>query len=206
MPALIRTLAASAVLLLAGVATFYAATDRFEAFTTESARRLAVRRHPVAVPPVTLQTQSGERLDLAALRGRWLLVDFIYTRCPTLCIAAGSEFAQLERRLGDEIARGEVQLVSISFDPDRDTPDALAAWLRRSRGQGDGWIAARPVGPGALPALERAFGITVVADGTGGFTHNAAIHVVDPEGRLVDILDLGEGERAARIVLAGLDR
>ena len=55
-----------------------------------------------------------------------------------------------------------------------------------------GWQAARPLTPDGLQQLTAAFGITVIADQLGGYTHNAAIHLVDPEGRLVDIFDLGD--------------
>ena len=189
---ILRTLLASLALLLAGGAALSAATDRFQAFTTEGARRLAVRQHPTAIPAVALQIQSGERVDLADLHGKWLLVDFIYTRCPTYCLALGGEFAQLQDRLAGPIAQGKVQLLSISFDPIHDTPQQLAAYLQRSRDRGHGWFAGRVVEPDGLGSLERAFGITVVPDGAGGYTHNAAIHLVDPRGRLVEIFDLGD--------------
>ena len=53
-------------------------------------------------------------------------------------------------------------------------------------------ITARPEDERALRALLKAFGITVVPDGFGGFVHNAALHVVDRRGRLVAIFDIGE--------------
>jgi len=200
----LRTLALSAALLAAGGALFSAATDGLQAFTTESARRLAVARHPVAVPDVALETQAGQEASFASWRGRWVLVTFMYTRCPTVCIAMGDEFDQLQRRLGPEVAAGQVQLVSISFDPAHDTPAALAAYLARAHAHGGSWIAARPLTAEGLAALEDRFGVTVIPDGMGGFTHNAAIHVVDPQGRLVEIVGLGESERAARTVLQAL--
>ena len=86
----LRTLLASLLILAAGTATLAAATDGFRAFTSESARRLAVARQPRMLPPVVLQTSRGEALSLDALRGRWLLVDFFYTRCPTYCSIQGS--------------------------------------------------------------------------------------------------------------------
>lgn len=204
--AILRTLLASFALLLAGGAAFSAATTGFQAFTTETARRLAVREHPREVPAVTLQLQSGARNSFADLRGKWLLVDFIYTRCPTYCVALGSEFAQLQDRLAGPIAQGGLQLLSISFDPGRDTPLQLAAYLHRAGDRGAGWLAARPLDSGGLAQLERTFGITVIADAAGGYTHNAAIHLVDPQGRLVEILDLGDPELVARTVLRRLDR
>lgn len=202
--ALLRTLSLSLALLLAGGATLHAATDGFQAFTTETARRIAVRRQPVDVPAVALQTQSGARIDLAGLRGRWLLVDFIYTRCPSYCVALGSEFAQLQQRLAAPLARGQVELLSISFDPAHDTPQELGAYLQRARSHGAGWLAARPVEADGLARLERSFGITVIEGAPGEYAHNAAIHVVDPQGRLVEIVDLGQSALAARTVLQGL--
>lgn len=203
---ILRTLLASLTLLLAGGAALSAATDGFQAFTTEAARRIAVRQNPIAVPAVELQSQSGARISFASLRGKWLLVDFIYTRCPSYCVALGAEFAQLQDRLAGPIARGEVELLSISFDPDHDTPPELAAYLQRSRDRGHGWRAARPLAPDGLLQLERAFGVTVIADGFGGYTHNAAIHLVDPDGRLVEIFDLGDAEFVGRAVQQGLGR
>jgi len=202
---LLRTLFVSVALFLAGGFVVYAATDRLQAFTTEAARRIAVRQHPVGVPSVTLETQSGAHIDVAGLRGKWLLIDFIYTRCPTYCVALGSEFAQLQDRLAGPLANGAVELVSISFDPAHDVPPELASYLQRARSRGVGWLAARPVGRDGLDQLERTFGITVIPDGLGGYTHNAAIHVVDPRGRLIEIVDSGQSDIAARLVLEHLD-
>ncbi len=159
-----------------------------------------MQRHPVAAPEVALQLQSGAHSSLAALSGRWLLVDFIYTRCASVCLALGGEFAQLQQQLAAPIAAGRLQLLSISFDPAHDTPAELASWLRRSGDRGDGWLAARPLGAGALGRLEHAFGVTVIPDGFGGYTHNAALHLLDPQGRLVEILDVGTPARAAAAI------
>jgi protein SCO1/2 len=97
-----------------------------------------------------------------------------------------------------------VQLLSISFDPTRDTPAQLAAYLVRFQGHGMGWQAARPLTADGLRQITKAFGITVIPDQVGGYTHNAAIHLVDPEGRLVDIFDLGDVERIRETVLRNI--
>jgi len=201
-----RTLLASLLVLVAGSATLAAATDGLRAFTTESARRLQVREQPRVLPGVTLESAQGQLVDLERLRGRWLLVDFIYTRCNTYCSVLGGEFAQLQDALADEIARGQVGLLSISFDPGHDTPRELAAYQARARDRGAGWMAARPLDDASLRALERAFGVVVVADGRGGFEHNVALHVVDPQGRLVAVLDWNEPAQALQFVRQRLAR
>ncbi len=201
----LRALLASLAILAAGLAVLSHATDGFRAFTTETARRIEVREHPRPVPDVLLQTADGQHLRLHALRGRWLLVDFIYTRCPTLCTAQGSEFARLQGRLAGPIARRRITLLSISFDPDNDDPARLADYQQRFGDRGIGWIAARPADATGLGQLSRVFGVTAVPDGMGGFVHNAAIAVVDPGGRLVAILDWDDPGAAASYVEARLD-
>jgi protein SCO1/2 len=193
-------------LLVAGGVALAAATSGFQAFTTETARRVAVRNRPVELPAVVLESQSGARFTLADLRGTWLLVDFIYTRCPTFCTALGGDFARLERQLVDPIARGKVQLLSISFDPTQDTPARLTAYLGRFRGREFGWQAARPLTPDGLRRITAAFGVTVIRNQLGGWTHNAASHLVDPEGRLVDIFDVGDVDRIREAVLRDVGR
>lgn len=200
----LRTLLASLMILAAGVATLAAATDGFRAYTSETARLIDVREHPRMLSPVALQTARGRTIDLAGLRGRWLLVDFIYTRCITYCSVQGGEFARLQDRLAGPITDGKVVLLSISFDPSHDGPTQLAAYLRRSGDRGAGWIAARPTSAAGREALLRVFGVTVIPDQFGGYVHNAAINVVDPRGRLVAIMDWNAPGLAEHYILQRL--
>lgn len=198
--AVLRTLLVSLVLLAAGLGILAAATHGFRAYTTETVRRIGIREHPRRVPPLTLQTADGGHVNFAQLRGRWLLVDFIYTRCLTFCSVQGSEFARLQRQLAEPIAAGKVALLSVSFDPSHDDPAALTDYQSRHGKHGEGWIAARPLDAADLKALMHVFGVVAVSDDLGGFVHNAAIAVVDPQGRLVAILDWNDFHAAAHYV------
>jgi protein SCO1/2 len=186
-------------LLAAGIGVLAEVTDGFRAYTTETARRIRIREHPPAIPPLALQTADGGRTSFGALRDRWLLVDFIYTRCLTYCSVQGSEFSRLQDKLAAPIAAGKLSLVSVSFNP-RDDAAALARYLQLHGARGHGWIAARPLDEKGLAALMRAFGVVAVPDGLGGFVHNAAIAVVDPDGRLVTIVDWDDPASAVRYV------
>lgn len=200
----LRTLLASLLILVAGVATLAASTDGFRAYITETALRIGVHEHPPAVPPFVLQTTDGAHTSFAALRGRWLLVEFIYTRCTTYCSVQGGQFADLQHGvLAGPIAAGRVGLLSVSFDP-RDKPAQLADYQRRFGDRSTGWIAARPVDKADRVALMHVFGVTAVPDGLGGYVHNSAINVVNPEGRLVAILDWDDPHAAARYVMQRL--
>ncbi|HQR03022.1 MAG TPA: SCO family protein [Rhodocyclaceae bacterium] len=195
---MLRTLLASLLILVAGVATLAAATEGFRVFTAETARRFDIRAHPRALPSLTLQTTNGGSIDLLDLRGRWLLVDFVYTRCMTYCSIQGSEFSRLQQQLAEPIAQGKATLLSLSFDPDHDGPAELESYLQRSGVHGAGWVAARPTDATSLTTMMRFFGVKAISDGMGGFVHNSAIGVIDPRGRLIDVVDWSDPQMAAR--------
>ena len=163
-------------------------TDGLRAFTAESARRLEVASAPVMVPPTHLELATGETIKFADLAGGFAFVDFIYTRCPTLCIALGTNFARLQDALR-RTERNDVRLLSISFDPEYDTTEALRAYGEAYGADMRLWSLARVTDRAELERLLTVFGIVVIPDESGGFTHNAAIHLVDRNGRLARIYD-----------------
>lgn len=196
-----RTACAVVVAFAAGLAAAHAATDGFEAFTLESARRLHALRTPALDRGLELELTDRGTSRLSGIPGQVLLVDFIYTSCATRCAALGSLYAQLEQALAAEIDSGAVRLLSVSFDPERDGPEALRAYRARHAPGARGWEIGRPAGAEATRAWLDAFGVVVIPDRLGGYTHNAAVHVVDAERRLVAIADpqdLGEIVRLAR--------
>ena len=201
-----RTFLAAAAVLAAGFYTTYAATDGLQAFSLESARRLSALRAAAPTPSPGLQFADGGIAPLIDPPGQVLLVDFIYTRCMTYCQALGSLYARLQTRLAAEIASGAVRLVSISFDPRHDRPDALERYRSRYGGDANGWDVARPLAAADLQRLLDAFGVVVIDDGLGGYTHNAAAHLVDRDGRLAAIVDADDLDgivRATQRLLGG---
>lgn len=191
-----RTLGASLVALAAGLAVTWAATDGFTAFTLETARRAAALAHPAPVPALPLRFADGQLRRLADLPEQWLLVDFVYTRCTSLCLAQGSADARTMELLASEAAQGRVALVSISFDPDHDDPAALRAFITRDGAAPPGRLAAAPAATQDVARWLDAFGVVVIDDGAGGYAHNEAIGIVDPDRRLVALIDAGDPEAA----------
>lgn len=204
---MLRTALAAMAALVVGVTLTHQLTDGFEAFTLESARRLGALQAPMLNRDLALELAEGRTVTLGSMSGKVLLVDFVYTRCPTLCQALGASYQQLGEALAGEIASGDVELVSVSFDHSRDTPQALNGY--RARFAPDllrGWIIGRPQDARATRAWLDAFGVVVIADRYGGFAHNAAVHIVDSRRRLVAIADpddVDEIVRLARRTLAG---
>ena len=85
MPVL-RALLAS--LLITAAISRYSRDRRLQGVHEREARRIDVRKHPRALPASC--TAEGRRVGLGSLRGRWALIDFIYTRCTTYCSCRGS--------------------------------------------------------------------------------------------------------------------
>lgn len=180
---------ALAVVGAVGAGAAWLATDGLAAFTTEGVRRLAVAENPRPLPDVAFEDQDGRRLSFDDLRGRVVLVEFIYTRCPTLCTRLGEAFARSRDSFAREIRDGGLVMASISFDPVNDDVAALAAYARSHGADGQGWRILRPVEAGRLQELLDRFGVVTIPDPWGGWEHNAAVHLIDRGGRLARVFD-----------------
>jgi protein SCO1/2 len=202
----LRTAVATLIATVAGIVLADAATDGFQAYTLESARRVSALRSPSAVPDLALELVDAGRARLSDMSAQVVLVDFIYTRCPTYCAVLGSVYAQLGERLAPEIASGAVKLVSISFDPEHDGPSELRAYRKRYSREAAGWDIGRPVDAHEVRRWLDAFGVVVIRDELGGYAHNAAVHVVGPARRLAAIRDLNDVDGTVNTVREMLGR
>lgn len=90
------------------------------------------------VPDVTLVNQDGERINLREFldTDKPVILDFIYGTCTTICPVLSIGFSHFQKKLGPDTDK--VRLVSISIDPDNDTPQAMKAYLQRYNAR-DGW-------------------------------------------------------------------
>jgi protein SCO1/2 len=79
------------------------------------------------VPNFTLTNQDGERVSMSDFRGKATAVTFIYAQCPLpeYCILMSKNFSDLANQLQDSELKDQIRLLSISFDPERDTPEKL---------------------------------------------------------------------------------
>lgn len=183
-------------------------THDFSVWTAEGARRLEVELHPVPAPPVPIDGPHIAGGNLA----RWLgdgqsvtVLDFVYTRCPSVCLSLGTAFQRMQASL--ELAQAtdprsqRVRLMSISFDGQHDTPPVLADYAARLGARAPQWQFLRVPHPQELAQLLARFQVVVVPDAWGGLEHNAAILVVDPHGRLVRIFDYGQQQLALDFAL-----
>ena len=148
------------------------------------------------VPDFAMTTQEGETLKLSDLRGKVVALTFIYTRCPLpdFCPLMDRKFAELADRIGAVAGRAEhVRLLSVSFDPEHDTPEVLRKHAENLGARPPLWRFAvashEELGKVAAP-----LGLTY-GPSTGEIIHNLSTAVIDPQGRLVR-LDVGASSRA----------
>lgn len=181
------TLAACALSVAAFATGVARLTEGFEHWTFESLRRAAAARGELSMPTTALRDSAGRAAGMNA--GTVYLVDFIYTRCESVCQALGAEFFQAQQGLQPG---GGVRLLSISIDPARDGAAELAGYGRLHKADPALWTLAAPTSPAAGADALKALGIVAVPDGLGGWVHNGAIHVVDSTGRVHRIFDYGD--------------
>jgi len=197
-----RLLLAIVLVGMLGLGGLALQTRGFTIVTTESARRDDMARERPRMPDVVLQRSDGGSTTLwreLALDGRVAIVNFMYTRCQSVCLAMGSEYQQLQETLRRTGLDARVRLISISFD-DADTPERLARYDATMRADPRIWRTAVIKDAGARHGLLDAFGIVVIPAPMGQFVHNAAYHVVNAEGRLIQILDIGDLDGLLRYV------
>jgi len=94
--------------------------------------------HVYAIPSVSLEDQNGAAVSMPSLLGddKFVLLDFFYTRCKTVCPIVTSVFANFQYRLKPDTNR--VRLVSITIDPEHDSAEALRLFKKRYRAE-PGW-------------------------------------------------------------------
>jgi protein SCO1/2 len=133
-------------------------------------------------PDFTLVDQDARPISLAALRGKAVLLDFVYTSCTGPCpILTG-----IHRHVRDglsEADRARVQLVSITLDPEHDTPAVLRAWAGARHLETRGWSFV--TGPTAdVDAVVRAYGVGSVRQPNGDIVHTVATFLISRDGMI----------------------
>ncbi|SHH48696.1 SCO family protein [Pollutimonas bauzanensis] len=199
------SLAATAVVLAMGLAAYAAVTAGFAALTADGVRRAQLERAPRALPALALVDEHGRDLSLGrygAASPYATFVTLIYVQCQSICRGSISGQSWLQHAIESRGLRHRLRLLTLSFDPLNDTPAVMAAHARRVDADPDLWRFATVRDPADLPALLKTFGIVVLPDGMGGYSHNAALFLLDTHGRLSKAYDIDRPDLALADYLA----
>ena len=152
------------------------------------------------LPDCTLTNQNNRAIRLADFRGQALAFTFIFTRCPfpVYCPRMSGNFASVQRELLATASATNWHLVSISFDPDFDTPATLRSYGKSFDHDPAHWSLAT----GATADIRRfggGFGLMFRKTETGSIDHNVRTVAVDRNGRVQKIF-IGNEWKPAELV------
>lgn len=133
-------------------------------------------------PPFTLTSQDGAPVSLASLRGKVVAVTFIYTTCPDVCPLLTQKMARVQDELGPSFG-SKVHFVSITVDPERDTPAVLKGYAQNYGARLDGWNFLTG-SPTAIRDVTRRYGVFVAKQEDGSVDHTALTSIVDGDGEM----------------------
>jgi protein SCO1/2 len=152
------------------------------------ASRLAVSQK---APAFALTDQAGKPLGSADLRGKVLLVGFVFTTCSGTCPATTHRMGLVQRELQARgLLKGDrVRLVSITLDPKRDTPEVLRGYMRLYDADPASWSFL--TGPAAqVEKVVAAWGMWAKAAANGQLDHPSRVFLVDRRGNVREIYNL----------------
>ncbi len=132
------------------------------------------------VPDFSLVERSGRRVTLADLQGKVWLANFIYTECAETC---PTQSLQLSRLQGEFATTPDLRLVSITVDPEHDTPEVLARYAERYRADPERWLFLTGA-KRAIYALARDGFKLGVVDQQGLIMHSPRLVLVDRQARV----------------------
>ena len=133
-------------------------------------------------PAFALTSQDGTRVSLADLRGKVVAVTFIYTSCIDTCPVLTALMALVQDKLGQDFGE-KVAFVSISVDPERDTPEVLKQYADTFSANLKGW-AFLTGDPAAIRDITRRYGVFAAKSAKGEVDHTFLTSIVDRNSML----------------------
>lgn len=130
---------------------------------------------PAPAPDLDLVDQHGQAFSLASFKGRIVLIYFGYTRCPDFCPNTMAVLRQVHIELAEQA--DAIQVVLVTTDPERDTPEQMAAYLSAFDSTFLGLTGSQE----NLQMAYKDYGVAVMDDGT---THSTRVYVIDGQGRM----------------------
>jgi protein SCO1/2 len=143
------------------------------------------------VPDFTLTTQNEKPLKFGDLKGKVLLVSFIFTTCNGTCPATTHRMAQVQQELATRgvLKDDRVRLLSITLDPARDTPEVLRGYMKLYDLSSEHWTFLT----GAVKDVQRvhtAWGMWAKPAANGQLDHPSRVFLIDGQGRVREIYNL----------------
>jgi protein SCO1/2 len=137
-------------------------------------------------PAFILQDADGRDTDLQDLRGKVVILYFIYASCPDVCPLLSDKIAKIQQQINRTPMRDIVEFLAVTTDPERDTPAMLRAYGPAHGLDPANWLfltsgADRPT---ETRELAKAYGLEFTPGDDGTQMHGLVTHVIDKSGNL----------------------
>lgn len=158
-------------------------------------------------PGYALTDMNGAQLTSEDMRGKLVFYDFTYSNCGDLCPQTGETMAEVQDLVrGMDTGGLPVEFVTVSFDPDRDTPDRLHQYAAAIGADTDRWHFVTGPADRLKNVIGGGFRVFYEPDGAGGFTFDPTIVLVDGNGIMRGIYertmpDIATVERDLKLLL-----
>lgn len=150
------------------------------------------------IPPFTLTAHTGEAFSSKQLQGKPYVADFFFTHCPTMCPVMTSAIKKVQ----DEFNSNEVNFVSISIDPKRDTVKHLQVYIEKNHINTQNWTILRGEKHELQPIGEEGFFTAFGEDeaAPGGHFHSSYLYLIDKNGHIRGLYDGMDNEQVNQLI------
>ena len=135
------------------------------------------------LPDVSLIDQHGNAISLASLKGKPVLIDFIYTSCASTCPVLTAKIAAVARELGPALG-ANVTIVSITLDPEYDGPSELASYAKSQTANHNGWLFLTGK-PADIDQVLAQFKLRRMRESDGSIMHSVSAFLLAPDGHQI---------------------
>ena len=138
------------------------------------------------VPPFSLQDMNGQLRELGDFQDKVIILNFMFVSCTDLCPLHTQKLIEIQAMINDTPMRDLVQLISITTDPVRDTPDVLKKYIGDQGVDPSNWLflTSGSQEPTTTRDLAQRFNLKFMPTDDGQQVHGAVTHLIDKEGRL----------------------
>ena len=193
--------------LLIGGGALWLNSQRPEATTQSGENPVVTYGRADIGGPFELVDQTGRTVDQSILEGRWTAVFFGFTHCPDFCPSTLQALEAAKERMGDRA--DDLQIVFVSVDPERDTPEAMADYLQTASFP-EGVIGLTGTPDQVRQAAEAYRVVYQRRELEGGeytMDHSLNIYLMNPEGEFAIPLSASLGpDRIANLITARMEQ
>jgi len=143
-------------------------------------------------PAFSLQNTEGETITLDNTAGKTRLIYFFFAHCPDVCLPTNNMLSQVQEGLKEKGLFGdEAILMSVTFDPERDTVEYLKEYMSKMNADPTGWHYLRSDDVEYVRSVAESYGVTVIPSGED-FIHANLYTLIDGDGKIRKIYSPNE--------------